>query len=106
MSNISFNYLYRDYGNYKRYGSVIFSNPGNLPLAEIDTIIRNCIWDYRIFYAHQWKLSPLFFPEHHAELDHPFHEYESVELTDETPTDERIIDTFLSEIQACFKPLI
>jgi len=40
MPNIKFNYLYRDAGNYKHYGSVIFASPNDLSLLEIEIIIR------------------------------------------------------------------
>ena len=106
MPAISFNYLYRDYGNFKRFGSVLFSNPNQRTLAEIDTAIRTCLWDDSIFYAHIWKVPHLFFPENNAELDHAFHEYESVEEAKSSAHALQPIDEFLSLIQSTFKPLI
>jgi len=41
MINICFNYLYRDYSDYKNHGSIIFSNPNNLSLEEIEAAIRD-----------------------------------------------------------------
>jgi hypothetical protein len=40
MPNIKFNYLYRDGGNYKNYSSVIFRNPTNTDLAELEALME------------------------------------------------------------------
>ena len=39
-SYVKFNYLYRDAGNYKSWGELIFSNPDGLNLKEIDRQLR------------------------------------------------------------------
>jgi hypothetical protein len=43
--NIQFNYLHRDGGNYKKYGSVVFADPGSVDLAELDSLIRTTLID-------------------------------------------------------------
>lgn len=84
MLNIKFNYLYRDAGNYKLYGSVIFSNPNNLSLAEVESKIRARLIDGEFFNPDKWSIPRLAFEEHDRELDHDWHEFESVELTNES----------------------
>jgi hypothetical protein len=39
--NVKFNYLYRDGGNFKSWGEVIFSNLENLPVNEIEAKLIN-----------------------------------------------------------------
>lgn len=80
MNFIRFNYLYRDYSNYKKHGSVIFSNPNNLPLEEIDAIIRRHLLDETWFIHSQWGIPDLHFEKTDWENDHPYHEYGGVEI--------------------------
>lgn len=77
MANIQFNYLYRDAGNYKKYGSVTFANPGNISLAELSTLIQSKLIDQTWFYHNHWHLPDLretFDPE----IDPTWHEFENV----------------------------
>ncbi len=98
MSNIQFNYLYRDGANYKNYGVVVFANPAGLPCALVNTIIQKQLIDGDWFYAQKWRLKDLHFPKWDDEIDVLWHEYDSVEETDEPPTDERTISEFLRYI--------
>ena len=41
MPNIKFSYLYRDAGNYKNYGEVIFANPDEMPIEEVEILIKS-----------------------------------------------------------------
>lgn len=41
MNNIKFNYLYRDGSNYKSWGEVIFLNPENLAVNEVEVKLLN-----------------------------------------------------------------
>lgn len=52
-TNIRFNYLYRDSGNYKKFGHRDYSNPENLPLVEIEKQIRKHLIDEEFFYPDQ-----------------------------------------------------
>ena len=83
MSNIKFNYLYRDSANYKKYGFVIFANRDNLELSEVEKGIRaKLIWG-EWFYADEWGLPELFLETVDFKNDPTWHEFESVEYTDE-----------------------
>lgn len=95
-SNIKFEYLYRDYGNYKVFGNVVFSNPKRLTIASI----RKSLEKFEFFNPLYLKIPAL----HHSDfqydssLDHAFNEYSTVEETNEPPTDNRSIEEFLSII--------
>lgn len=51
MPNIKFSYLYRDGANYKKYDNVIFANPENIDLSELDILIKSKLIDKTWFYA-------------------------------------------------------
>jgi len=99
MPNIQFNYLYRDSGNYKKYGFVIFTNPDNLALAEIERLIRTkLIWG-EWFYANEWLLPELFLEFVDFRIDPTWHEFESVENTDEPANQVLSIREFIKELK-------
>ncbi|MEO7211667.1 hypothetical protein [Mucilaginibacter sp.] len=83
MPNIKFNYLYRDAGNYKNYGSVVFANPDNISLLDLEIFIRANLIEEQWFYNHLWHVPDLHFGTWDNELDHTYHEFESIEYTDE-----------------------
>lgn len=47
--NIKFNYLYRDAGNYKTFGFVIFANPNSILIEEAEKKFRNSLIDSEFF---------------------------------------------------------
>jgi len=83
MPNIKFNYLYRDGSNYKNFGYVIFANPGNISLEELEELIQSKLIDDTYFYAKEWQLPDLRFTNLDIDNDPTWHEFESVEFTDE-----------------------
>lgn len=96
--NIKFNYLYRDAGNYKINGSIIFPNPENLSVIELEKEIRSCLIDSEFFDPHDFyipKLELSDFP-YDSELDHSWHEFDSIEETDDVTTDNRSIQGFIA----------
>lgn len=96
--NIKLNFLYRDAGNYKLFGSVVFKNPKNISLDIIQSTIKQNLIDGEFFEPRKWKIPILTFPEYDDELDHDWNEIESIELTTEEATDERTISEFLSDL--------
>ena len=84
--NIRFNYLYRDGGNYKQFGYVVFSNTLQKPLPVIDEIITSNLIDGLWFYADKWHLKDLHKFLWDNNLDHNWHEYESIEECEENVT--------------------
>ena len=100
--NIQFEYLYRDGANYKAWGTIVFSNPDQLPLSEIDARFRQAFDPDSLFVAGQIEV-PEIFLYRDGELtsdDHCFHEYDHVELTN-GPADDaqgRTIGNFLAQV--------
>ena len=83
MPNIKFSYLYRDAGNYKNYGEVIFANPDEMPIVELVRLIKLKLIDGQWFYAKEWEILDLHFDNWDEDLDHGFHEFESLSLTNQ-----------------------
>jgi hypothetical protein len=97
MKNIKFNYLYRDAGNYKQFGFVIFSNPNSLPTESIELEIHSKLIDGEYFIASQLNIASLFF-EGTNDLDHIWHEFDSIEITSENSTDKRTIEQLINSL--------
>lgn len=83
MPNIKFAYLYRDSGNYKNFGSIVFSNADNINLTELQMLIQSKLIDGTWFYAELWQLPKLYFSVWNDKTDHTFHEFECIEYTSE-----------------------
>ncbi|MGV8111392.1 MAG: hypothetical protein AB2L17_00660 [Lentimicrobium sp.] len=99
ITSIQFSYLYRDAGNYKLFGKVVFRNPENLSLEEIRGKIRTQLIDGEFFDAAKWGLPLLQFEDYLPEVDHSWYEFEDVELTSIENSDNRTIAEFIKEIQ-------
>lgn len=84
--NIRFCYLYRDASNYKQSGEAVFANRAFLTLAEIEGRLRTCLKDGAFFIAGQVHIEERFFDALHED-DHPWHEFERVEITSDAPFD-------------------
>jgi hypothetical protein len=74
---IRFNYLHRDSGNYKKFGSKLFSNSDQLSLEEIEQKIRQNLIDQEYFYLDQVGIKKFKF--HRYLDDYSWYEFESVE---------------------------
>ncbi|MES2267878.1 MAG: hypothetical protein V4520_14040 [Bacteroidota bacterium] len=83
MPNIKFSYRYRDGANYKNHGFLIFKNPTNVTLAEIEASVLSKLIDETWFYADKWNVPDLHFGTWDNEIDHTWHEFENIELTDD-----------------------
>jgi hypothetical protein len=97
-NNIRFNYLYRDGGNYKVWGSEVFSNPDLLLFDCIDEGIRKSLIDGEFFDLKYWKVKRLKHDDWVPELDHTWNEFESIEMSVEEPTVDSSITEFLDKI--------
>lgn len=95
--NVKYEYLYRDAGNNKRWGEVVFLNNQNTALDEIDKQIRKILIDGEFFIADRAGLPVLNFRDYDKELDHDWYEYSSLALTNEPENDDlcRSIEEFL-----------
>jgi hypothetical protein len=99
-ANIKFNYLYRDAENYKNWGSVIFENPTKESLVEIDKKIKQGLIDSEFFIAEDVDIPTLYFSSYLDEIDHQFHEYSSIEFTNDKVNDikNRTILIFIEQL--------
>ena len=85
--NVSFKYLYRDASNYKLHGEAVFTNHTYMPIDEIEKQIRSCLKDGEFFIAQQVNIEERFFDVLHEDDDHPWHEFNLVEITTEPAFD-------------------
>lgn len=102
MNNIKFQYLYRDGGNYKSWGDVVFDNPDAVSIEAIKNSLHNALLPDGLFVTRQIRIPERFLTDYYPPSidDHCFHEFYSVEVTDISPTDHqrRSIRQFLSEV--------
>lgn len=82
MTNIQLSYLYRDSGNYKNFGSVVFANPSNIEMRIVEKQIKSRLIDGCWLYVHHWQLPDLRFANI-SDGDPTWHEFESLEYTDQ-----------------------
>ena len=85
--NIQFEYLYRDAGNNKKWGDVIFSNLENIEVATINQKIKKNLIDHEFFVAENVGVPDLHFSQHIETLDHGWHEFYNFIATDIEPND-------------------
>jgi hypothetical protein len=102
MGNINFKYLYRDAGNYKKWGAVVFSNPECLTTSEVTKALGENFLVDGLFVAHQVHVPEVFFSTE-ADVtgdDHCYHEFDAVEESSSAPTDkrDRSIGEFIAEV--------
>ena len=79
---IRFNFLYRDSGNYKKFGSKRFSNSEQLTIEEINKLLIQNLIDGSYFYPEQVGIKKFKFHRHTD--DTSWYEFESVEIHDIT----------------------
>lgn len=100
--NVQFEYLYRDAGNFKNWGEIVFSNPNNIGAETLAALAHearriNCLY----FVASEIGVPDLHFPEQVKEIDHDWHEVHALHFTDNPPNDPqaRDIETFIELLQ-------
>jgi len=100
MENVKFNYLYRDAGNNKTQGFIIFPNPQKLSVSFIEEELRKFLIDSEFFDPSEINVPRLIHKDYSydPELDHAWNEFDSVEQTNEAASDERNIGDFLQII--------
>jgi hypothetical protein len=77
-TNIRFNYLYRDSGNYKKFGHKDYSNPDNLTIDEAERQLREQLISTEFFYPEQACIPKFHFHRYHD--DYSWYEFENLEL--------------------------
>lgn len=105
--NIELEYRYRDFGNFKNYGSVVFGNQSNLAIEEVDLAILELVGDDQTFVASRLGIPEMFFTDfpYDPDLDWEMHEYSRVSETDLPINDaqHRDICDLLSQMRAIGK---
>ncbi|WP_124703991.1 hypothetical protein [Sulfuriferula multivorans] len=101
--NVRFEYLYRDAGNFKRWGEVVFSNAHNIGQETLDTISGAALpLDGVYFLPDQIGVPSLHFEEWIKVLDHYWHEIHAFKLCGDLPNDPQARDIELF-IQSLFR---
>lgn len=103
MGNVRFRYLYRDASNFKKWGEVVFSSCDGLPLDTVAESIERHFSPDALFTASQVNVPEVFlFDDYRLNPDdHCFHEFDSVEVTEDSPNDRlgRSISEFVQEVE-------
>lgn len=100
--NICMEYLYRDAGNYKNWGAVVFSNPGNISAKMAEKMANDALIDQSYFVAEKIGVPDLHFSSYNAELDHNWHEFYAFSETDVAADDRhgRSVEELIQYIKA------
>ena len=88
-------------GNFKQWGEVVFSNRNNMDENIILARIEDSLIERVYFVAQQVDLPDVRFDEHYVQLDHDWHEFHSIQLTNSPVSDlkNRDISTFITALQ-------
>ncbi|MEX0778778.1 MAG: hypothetical protein WD491_11485 [Balneolales bacterium] len=97
-ANIKFSYLYRDGGNYKQFGYIIFSRNSKEFVEELERQLRSQLIEGMNFVASDWGVPELHAYPYDEDLDHGWHEFEGLEETEEEVNDDRTIEAFLGMV--------
>ena len=103
LMNVEFPYLYRDAGNWKKSGAIVFTNPERLSLAEAQVrLIAACersLADLNWFIPELVGLEPLR-EGWDIDLDGPWHELlADLRETEASPTDRRTLREFVLQFE-------
>jgi hypothetical protein len=102
MSNIEFSYLYRDGGNYKKFGRVVFANPDQIAHGVIEKALAEAFLEDGLFVADQVRMPEVFlFADGELSFDdHCYHEFNAARATETESTDPhlRTISEFVAEV--------
>lgn len=99
--NVRFEYLYRDAGNFKNWGEVVFSNASNFTVDHVTAMAEHFLIERTYFVASKADVPDLHFSEYNEKLDHDWHEVHAFQVTDDAPTDpqQRDVEKFIESLQ-------
>lgn len=100
MPNVKLNYLYRDGANYKNFNSIIFENDQAISLEDLEVLIKSKLVYGEWFYADQWKVPEIFLITFDFKIDPTWHEFESVEYSDEPADSTFTLAGFVSTLRS------
>jgi len=83
MNNVEFVYLYRDGGNYKKWGKVVFANPDRLDCQSVERQLRQAFLQDGLFIANQIGVPDVFLYDggKFSSDDHCYQEFDTVRPT-------------------------
>lgn len=94
-NNLKFEYLYRDIGNYKEFGQIIFSNPTHLDAKTAHSKIKEKLIDEEFFYP--LKVGVPQFNSFDFDFNSEWYEFLKFSFTDENPTEKINIESFVTK---------
>lgn len=99
--NIRFEYLYRDAGNFKNWGEVVFANPNNLQPNALNLLAERLLIERLYFVAEKAGVPTLYFESYFPNLDHVWHEFNGFSVTKAEPNNSLGIDieTFIKSLK-------
>jgi hypothetical protein len=99
--NVRFEYLYRDAGNFKNWGELVFSNPHNIEVDVVASMAENAFIEKTYFIASKVHIPDLHFEKYNKQLDHGWHEFHTFVATEETANDllGRNIEEFIESLR-------
>ncbi|MCU4165417.1 hypothetical protein [Carboxylicivirga caseinilyticus] len=104
--NIQFEYLFRDAGNYKTFGEVVFTNQHNLAIAFVITTIEKGLIEGRWFDPDRWQIPRFGFHKVNAfGLDgFLWYEFDAILTTKVKPNQTKDVAEWLSIISSLPQP--
>jgi hypothetical protein len=104
LANVEFRYLYRDGGNYRRRGSVVFSNREGLDIDSAAEKLRQAFLPDGLFIARQVRVPEVFLYARGKFTgdDHCYHEFDELTSTNKAVNDQHVrsIQRFLNDVAA------
>jgi hypothetical protein len=97
--NVLLSYMYRDAGNFKQHGEVIFANPDRLSLAIAEEMVSRVLIDRQFFVPTEWSVPLIYGFAYDPELDHSWYEVTELSFTEESASDDRTLLQFLDALQ-------
>ena len=103
--NVKFEYIYRDAGNFKNWGEVVFANPNGIAVDDVVSLTEKALIDKTFFSdilffnASKAGVPDLRFDKHIPDLDHDWHTVSALLPTDELPSDPRNIEEFIESLR-------
>ncbi len=99
--NIRFVYHYRDAGNFKNWGELVFTNPNGVAVNTATSMAEKVLIDHQNFVAEEARIPDLHFPDYIEKLDHGWHEFYKFQNTDEKANDpyKRKIEEFIESLR-------
>lgn len=96
---ISFEYMFRDGGNYKTFGNIVFSNKFNKSIQDLTKEIKTVLIDGEYFYPNDAGIPRFDQITIDPDSDPSWYEFVGVEESNELPTDKRDISEIILNLK-------